>query len=115
MTRFTKLIVWQQGREILETLVQHSERFAGQAGLRDQMRRAAISIVSNIAEGSERDSDAEFRRFLLIAKGSYGELLAQAFIAEDIGCFDSGMGRELTLHLDGLGRQLGALIRRLGG
>ena len=54
-------------------------------GLRDQIRRAAVSIPSNIAEGFERESSAEFKRFLLIAKGSCGELRTQLYIAQALG------------------------------
>ncbi len=54
-------------------------------GLRDQLRRAAVSVPSNIAEGYERNSQAEFRRFLLIAKGSCGELKTQLYIVKALG------------------------------
>ena len=53
--------------------------------LRDQIRRASVSIPSNIAEGFERNSNAEFKRFIHIAKGSCGELRTQLYIAEGIG------------------------------
>ena len=54
-------------------------------GMKDQMTRASVSIPSNIAEGAERDSKAEFIRFLHIAKGSAAELRTQAYIARKIG------------------------------
>ena len=57
--------------------------FAKDFGLRDQIRRAAVSILSNIAEGFERGGDKEFLRFLAIAKGSAGELRAQLYVALD--------------------------------
>ena len=58
-------------------------------GLRDQMQRAAVSIGSNIAEGFERDSNAEFVKFLGYAKGSSGELLSQLITAKDVGYIQS--------------------------
>lgn len=54
-------------------------------GLRDQMRRAAVSIASNIAEGSEKNSNRDYIRYLNIAKGSIAELLTQLVIAKEIG------------------------------
>ena len=58
-------------------------------GLKDQMQRAAVSIGSNIAEGFERDSNAEFVKFLGYAKGSAGELLSQLVTANDVGYVQS--------------------------
>lgn len=60
-------------------------KFESDWGLRDQIRRAAVSIPSNIAEGYERDSDGDFNRFILIAKGSSGELRTQLLLAVKIG------------------------------
>lgn len=65
--------------------VTNSPSFAREFALVNQMRRSAISIVSNIAEGFERETDAEFVRFLYVAKGSCGELRAQLLLAWDRG------------------------------
>ena len=88
--RFEDLEVWQEARALTNRVYDLTEcpAFAKDYGLRDQIRRATVSILSNIAEGYERDSDAEFSRFLLIAKGSAGEVRAQLYIALDRGYID---------------------------
>ncbi len=77
--RFEDIEAWQKAPQLANRAFEASEagRSAREYGLRDQMRRAAVSVLSNIAEGFERDSPAEFIRFLAIAKGSAGELRAQ--------------------------------------
>ncbi|MDD5138629.1 MAG: four helix bundle protein [Verrucomicrobiales bacterium] len=83
--RFENLISWQKARE-LNRLVYGASRnsaFAKDFGLRDQIRSASISIMSNIAEGFERGGDKEFLQFLSIAKGSCGEVRAQLYAALD--------------------------------
>lgn len=83
--RFEDLISWQKARE-LNRLVYGASRngtFAKDFGLRDQIRSASISIMSNIAEGFERGGDKEFLQFLSIAKGSCGEVRAQLYAALD--------------------------------
>jgi four helix bundle protein len=83
--RFEDLISWQKARE-LNRLVYGASRnsaFAKDFGLRDQIRSASISIMSNIAEGFERSGDKEFLQFLSIAKGSCGEVRAQLYAALD--------------------------------
>jgi four helix bundle protein len=83
--KFEDLEAWQKARELANDLYRLSGQgdFSKDWALRDQMRRSAISILSNIAEGFERDGDAEFSRFLSIAKGSAGELRAQIHISGD--------------------------------
>ncbi len=82
---FEELHTWQRGRELTNLVYAFTRKpeFAADQALADQMRRAAVSIISNIAEGFERGSKIEFIQFLFIAKGSCGELRAQARIARD--------------------------------
>jgi four helix bundle protein len=88
--RFEDIVAWQYGRALCREIYLITERqpFARDFALRDQIRRAAISVPSNIAEGFERFRPAEFHQFLSIAKGSLGELRTQLYIAGDIGYLD---------------------------
>lgn len=82
-------------------------------GLRDQMTRAAVSIPSNVAEGAERDSKAEYMRFLHIAKGSAAELRTQVYIAQQIGVFCESQTDEFINELKELSAMLHGLIKSL--
>ena len=84
---FEDLIAWQKARVLTAEvyLVTNQGNFARDFGLRDQIRRAAVSAMSNIAEGFERHSPAEFQHFLSIAKASCGEVRSQLYIASDVG------------------------------
>ena len=81
--RFEDLEVWQKAKELTNLIYSLSSlgAFARDFGLRDQMRRAAVSIMSNIAEGFESQTQALFIQFLNRAKGSSGELRSQLYIA----------------------------------
>lgn len=81
--RFEELKVWQKAKELTNLIYQLSSSgsFARDFGLKDQMRRAAVSVMSNIAEGFESQTQALFIQFLGRAKGSVGELRAQLYIA----------------------------------
>ena len=85
--RFEEIEAWQKARELTGFVyeITRQERFAKDFGLKDQIRRAAISTMSNIAEGFERDGRAEFLQFLSIAKASAGEIQSQLYIALDQG------------------------------
>jgi four helix bundle protein len=87
MGDFQRLKVWQRAKELAVSLYRLTEKdaFVKDHGLRDQMRRAGVSIPSNIAEGDELDTDRQAIKFFYIAKGSSPELLTQAIIAHDIG------------------------------
>jgi four helix bundle protein len=83
--RFEDLTSWQKARELNRLVYRISKNaaFAKDFGLRDQIRRASISVMSNIAEGFERGGDKEFVQFLSNAKGSCGEVRAQLYAALD--------------------------------
>jgi four helix bundle protein len=85
ITRFEDLKTWQKARELNRRIYQASNTpaFSRDFGLRDQIRRASISVMSNIAEGFERGGDKEFVQFLSNAKGSCGEARSQLYAALD--------------------------------
>jgi four helix bundle protein len=87
ITTFEDLIAWQKARELtreIYTITKNGE-FKKDFGLRDQIQRACVSIMSNIAEGFDRASRAEFHQFLVIAKGSCAEVKSQLYVAFDAG------------------------------
>jgi four helix bundle protein len=84
---FEDIEAWQLGRELVKAVYAASKKgeFARDYALKDQIRRAAVSICSNIAEGFERDGDKEFRQALSQSKGSCGEVRSQLYHALDEG------------------------------
>ncbi len=84
---FRELIVWQKARILVKNIYELTSKFPAEErfGLTSQIRRAVISIVSNIAEGSGRDTDADFIHFLDMANGSACEVEAQLYLALDLG------------------------------
>jgi four helix bundle protein len=83
--KFEELEAWKHARALVQEVYSLTAggRFAKEFGLRDQIRRASVSIMANIAEGYERDGNAEFIHFLSIAKGSAGEVRYHLYIARD--------------------------------
>jgi four helix bundle protein len=81
--------------------------------LKDQMLRAAVSIASNIAEGSERNSTVDFRRFIFIAKGSAAELRTQIYISSSIGIINKGDTQSLIAELVNISKMLQGLASSL--
>jgi four helix bundle protein len=86
ITRFEEIEAWKTARELARFVYKVSSLggFTKDFGLRDQIRRAAVSIMSNIAEGFENETQAQFIRYLGLAKGSAGELRSQAYTALDL-------------------------------
>ncbi len=113
--RFEDLKVWQDALEVSHHIYQASLRgaFARDFALRDQMRRAAISVVSNIAEGFESRTDRLFIEFLGRAKASAGELRAQLHLAYREGYFDEATFRSLSSDVTAIGRQIGGFMKYL--
>ncbi len=87
MADYKKLMVWQKSRVLVGQVYRLTGRFpqSEMFGLTNQMRRAAVSVLSNIAEGYGRQLDTEFLHFLRITKGSLYELESQLYIAQDLG------------------------------
>src|SRR6266480_3048950 len=83
--KFEDFIAWQKARKLTRQIYKATNlpAFSRDFGLKDQIRRAAVSIMSNIAEGFERGRPTEFHQFLSIAKGSCAELRSQLYIALD--------------------------------
>jgi four helix bundle protein len=110
---FKDLIVWQKGKNLAVTIYRATEvgPLGRDFGLRDQMRRCAVSIPSNIAEGDERDTDKESIRFFYIAKGSLAELRTQIVIAHEIGYLEKKVFEEIEEVCVTLGRMIGSLIK----
>jgi len=109
--RFEDIVAWQLARALCREIYVVTERqpFARDFALRDQIRRAAISVPSNIAEGFERFRPTEFHQFLSIAKGSVGELRTQLYLAFDIGYIDEQTRTSLFERADETARKIGAL------
>ena len=85
--RFEDLIAWQKARQLAKDIYQVTalRAFSRDFGLRDQLRRASVSIMSNVAEGFDRGGRAEFHQFLVIAKASCAEVRSQLYVANDAG------------------------------
>lgn len=112
---FEDIEAWKAARELAGAIYRVSGEgaFARDYGLRDQIRRAAVSALSNIAEGFERDSDREFRRFLVIAKGSAGEVRAQLYVALDAGLISRAQFDDLTQQARALSRMISGFVKYL--
>jgi four helix bundle protein len=113
--RFEDLEVWKLSRSLANLIYNVSSvgNFARDFALRDQIRRASISVVSNIAEGFERDGDKEFIQFLFMAKGSCGEVRAQLYLASDRAYLSEEQFSTLTRHATELSRMISGLIKYL--
>ena len=109
--RFEDVIAWQKARALTCAIYRVSSHgaFARDFALRDQVRRACISIMSNIAESFERYSSAEFKHFLSVARGSAAEVRSQMFLACDLGYVDQSMFQRFHRECTEISRLLGAL------
>lgn len=109
--RFEDLVAWQKARALAIEVyrVAKEGELARDFGLRDQITRAAVSVMSNIAEGFERNSQTEFHRFLVIAKGSCAEVRSQLYLAKDIGYLNGTEFELLMSQTEEVGKYVSAL------
>jgi four helix bundle protein len=112
ITRFEELMAWQTARRLTRYIYRLSATgpMARDFGLRDQMRRASVSVMSNIAEGFDSRTQPMFVEFLGRAKASAGELRAQAYVAVDVGYVTEQQFDELFDEIDKCSRQIGRLM-----
>ena len=112
---FEELDAWQSARALTKRVYEVSREgpFARDFGLRDQICRASVSIMSNIAEGFERGGNKEFGQFLSIAKGSAGEVRSQLYVALDQGYLDLSSFEDLKALTDETSRLIGGLMAYL--
>ncbi len=119
--RFEDIEAWQKARELTRKVYEVTSKgaFSRDYALKDQIRKASVSVMSNIAEGFERRNDKEFRNFLRIAKGSSGEVRSQNYVALDNRLvtkadFDDIRDRatEVSNMIAGFMRYLGKSIRQ---
>lgn len=118
LNSFEEIIAWQKARELnaeIYRITNNNEIFTRDYGLRDQMRRASVSISSNIAEGFERETKKEFIRFLYIAKASAGEFRSQLYLASDLGYISNEEFQSLNLKINDISKLLSGFIKYLVG
>jgi four helix bundle protein len=111
---FEDLEVWKRSARLAVSILELIDPVKLYA-LRDQMARCCISVPSNIAEGAERESDREFRRFLAISKGSAGELRTQLYIGIKAGIFSTEAATPLIQEAKEIASMIEGLRKRLGG
>jgi len=115
LTPFRKLIVWQKAMELVRMVYQTSKGFPADEryALTDQLRRAVVSIPSNIAEGSGRASNRDYAHFLSIARGSLYETMTQLEIAQSLGYIDEY--DSCNVLAQEVGRMLTSLMKKYSG
>jgi four helix bundle protein len=115
MFNFEKLEVWQKAIDFADLIYSETRAFPSDKrfGLTNQLRRAAVSISSNIAEGSSRSSKSDFARFVEIATGSVFEVVSQAFIAQRQSFLSEDQFREIYADAEELSRMLSGLRKSL--
>ena len=112
MGDFRKLEVWRRAKDLAVTIyrITAQKPFYQDHGLRDQLRRAAVSVSSNIAEGDERFSNKESIRFLYIANASIAELITQIIIAQEIGYLSPKAANIVIQESEAISKMIKSLI-----
>lgn len=114
--KFEDLFAWQKARELTKQIYQLTKggSFSKDFGLRDQIQRAAVSIMSNLAEGFERGSSSEFHQFVVIAKASCAEVRSQLYVALDVGYIAQSEFEQVNKLAEEVSRIIGGLKVSVG-
>lgn len=112
ITRFEEIEAWQTARELAKMIYSIAEegKIARDFGLKEQLRRASVSVMSNVAEGFESKTQALFIRYLGIAKASAGEVRSQLYVARDVGYLTEQQFSNLFQMAEKASRQLSRFI-----
>ena len=115
MKSFKDLKVWNKGYEIVLEVYRLTKYFPQEEkfGLVQQMRRSAVSVIANIAEGNKRRTDKDFRHFLNISEGSLEELKCYCILSKDLAYIDKESFDKIFSHSEELGRMLQGFIKGL--
>ena len=116
--RFEDIKAWQEARSLVKMVyeaVKADKGFSSDYKFREQVQSAAVSIMSNIAEGFSRRSRKEFTQFLFIAKGSAAEVQSQLYVALDQGYISQEKFNDLYIKSDGVARLISGFIQYLLG
>lgn len=112
--RFEDLLAWQRARELTRD-VYKTFRTCRDGGFTDQIQRASVSVMSNIAEGFERGTRQEFTNYLYIAKGSAGEVRAQLYVACDVGYLNADTFKALKSKAEECSKLISSFIKGVKG
>ena len=112
--KFEDLICWQKARELTKEIYK-SLKDCRDFGFKDQIQRASVSVLSNIAEGFERGTQQEFLNYLYIAKGSAGEVRAQLYVALDVGYLNIETFKDLNNLASECSRLIQSFAERVKG
>ncbi len=115
MRNFRKLKIWEQGIVIVKEIYKIAQKLPSDEkfGLKSQITRAAVSIPSNIAEGSSRNSEVEFKRFLEIATGSLFEVETQLIIIQELELIESEELKVIFELIEKEGKMMNGLINKI--
>ena len=109
--KFEDLVAWQKARELTKQIYEITKQgaFSKDYGLCDQIRRATVSVMSNLAEGFERGISSEFHQYIVIAKASCAEVRSQLYVAHDVGYITKNQFDDATKLAEEVSRIIGGL------
>lgn len=115
MAHFKELIVWQKSINLVTEIYRITEKFPSNEiyGLTSQLRRASVSVPSNIAEGNTRRSKADYLQFLRIARGSCSEIETQIIISKNLEFIDNTIFETLSFNIIEISKMINGLINSL--